>query len=350
MGSKPLPHAWGKPAVKALIRTAPEDFQVDEEPGFTPDGEGQHVLLKVRKRNTNTQWLVRQLARFAKVPVRDVGFAGLKDRCAVTSQWFSIDLAGKAEPDWSALDSEDIQVIDVVRHGRKLRRGALRGNHFVLVLRQIEGDRGELERRLRQVSREGVPNYFGEQRFGQNSSNLEQADGMFRGKIRVRDRHKRGLYLSAARSLLFNRVLAERVRNGTWQRVLPGEVVMLAGSRSFFTVDMLSEQIEQRFASGDIFPTAPLWGRGYSTAQDQALTVETEALLEFQSWRKGLELAGLKQERRSLQLQPKDLVWEWAEEEALRLGFFLPAGCYATVVLRELVDFLQPPLPNNTEL
>ncbi len=301
-----------------------------------PDGEGQHVLLRIRKRNTNTQWLARQLARFAEVPVRDVGFAGLKDRCAVTTQWFSIDLAGKAEPDWSALDSEDIQIIEAVRHGRKLRRGALRGNRFVLVLRQIEGDREEIERRLYQISRKGVPNYFGEQRFGQNGSNLDQADGMFKGKTRVRDRHKRGLYLSAARSQLFNRVLAERVRNGTWQSVLPGEVVMLAGSRSFFTVDTLSEQIEQRLASGDILPTAPLWGRGRSTAQDQALALETEVLQEFQSWRDGLESAGLKQERRPLQLQPKDLVWEWIDEEALRLGFFLPAGSYATVVLREL--------------
>ncbi len=340
-----MPHAWGRPVVAAAIRSVPEDFQVDEEPGFTPDGEGQHVLLRIRKRNANTQWLARQLARFAEVPARDVGFAGLKDRCAVTTQWFSIDLAGKAEPDWSAFDSQDIQVIEVVRHGRKLRRGALRGNHFVLVLRQIEGNREKLEHRLHQIRHNGVPNYFGEQRFGQNSSNLDQADGMFRGKIRVRDRHKRGLYLSAARSLLFNRVLAERVRNGTWQRILPGEVVMLAGSRSFFTVDSLSEQIEQRFASGDILPTAPLWGRGRSAAQNQALALETAALLEFQSWCEGLESAGLKQERRPLQLQPGDLAWEWTGEETLRLDFFLPAGSYATVVLRELVAVTQPSPP-----
>ncbi len=342
MESNPLPHAWGTPPAKAVIRSVPEDFQVDEEPGFPPDGEGQHVLLRIRKRNTNTQWLARQLARFAEVSARDVGFAGLKDRCAVTTQWFSIDLAGRVEPDWSALDSENIKVIEVARHRRKLRRGTLQGNRFTLMLRQVEGDKDELERRLHQISHKGVPNYFGEQRFGHNGTNLEQADAMFRGKIRVRDRHKRGLYLSAVRSFLFNRALAERVKNGSWQSALSGEVVMLAGSRSFFTIDTPSGEIEQRLASGDIRPTAPLWGRGRSAAQDQALALETEVLMEFQSWRDGLESAGLKQERRLLQLQPKNLAWNWTGEEALCLSFFLPAGSYATAVLRELADIAQP--------
>ncbi len=338
MESNPLPHAWGIPAATAVVRSIPEDFQVDEELGFPPDGEGQHVLLRIRKRNTNTQWLARQLARFADIPARDVGFAGLKDRCAVTSQWFSIDLAGKVEPDWSALDSEHIQVMEVARHGRKLRRGSLLGNHFTLMLRQFGGDHDELERRLRQIGSAGVPNYFGEQRFGHNNANLEQADAMFSGKIRVRDRHKRGLYLSAARSLLFNQILARRVADATWQTLLLGEVVMLAGSRSFFTVDILSEQIEQRLAIGDILLTAPLWGRGLPAAREQSLAVETAVLQAFQAWCNGLEYAGLRQERRPLQLGLKNLDWEWTGEEALRLSFFLPAGSYATVVLRELVS------------
>lgn len=345
MESNQLPHAWGRPAIMAVVRGTPEDFQVDEELGFPPDGQGQHVLLRIRKRNTNTQWLARQLARFAGIPLRDVGFAGLKDRCAVTTQWFSLDLAGKEEPDWCSLDLEDIQIIDVARHGRKLRRGALRGNRFILQLHRIEGDTGELERRLHLVRQQGVPNYFGEQRFGRGGSNLVQAEAMFSGEIRVKDRHRRGLYLSAARSLLFNRILAERVKTASWRNVLPGEVVMLSGSRSFFTVEVLSAEIEQRLASGDILPTAPLWGRGLSTAQAAALALETEVLSAFRSWCDGLESAGLKQERRPLLLQPADLVWEWTGEETLRMSFFLSAGSYATSVLRELVV----PLPGGEE-
>ncbi len=342
MESSHLPCAWGNPVGAAVVRASPEDFQVDEVLGFPPEGEGQHLLLKIRKRNTNTQWLARQLARFARVPARSVGFAGLKDRCASTTQWFSIDLAGKREPVWSTFNSEQVQILETARHSRKLRRGSLQGNRFTLLLRQLDGDRRELESRLQQIAADGVPNYFGEQRFGRDNANLKQAEALFGGKIRVSNRHKKGLYLSAARSLLFNQVLARRVMNATWRRVLPGEVVMLAGSRSFFTVDALSEQIEQRLAAGDIQPTAPLWGRGLPLARDQALFLETAALQGFQSWCNGLEAAGLKQERRPLQLRPVALDWEWLGEERLRLSFFLSAGGYATAVLRELVTFTTP--------
>ena len=332
-----LPYAWGAPDITAAIRSTPEDFKVDEELGFPPDGEGQHVLLRIRKRNTNTQWLACQLARMAGVAARDVGFAGLKDRCAVTSQWFSVDLAGKTAPDWSIIDSDNIRILEVARHGRKLRRGNLIGNSFSLLLRNISGDAEILEHRLQKIADKGIPNYFGEQRFGHDGGNLIRAAAMFSGENRVKDRHKKGLYLSAARSLLFNQILARRVSDDTWRKVLPGEVLMLAGSRSFFVADIVSKEIEQRLYSGDILPTAPLWGRGLSAAQDQALALEKETLLEFQSWCDGLESAGLKQERRPLQLLPKNVNWDILPTNSLCLGFFLPAGSYATVVLRELV-------------
>ncbi len=337
MRSSPLPRAWGSPPANAALRRNVEDFQVDEELGYAPDGEGQHLLLRVRKRGANTQWVARQLARVAGVPSRGVGFAGLKDRHAVTTQWFSIDLAGKREPDWSALDTEEIRILEIVRHRRKLRRGGLKGNRFTLVLRELDGDREAVEERLRLIGEKGVPNYFGEQRFGAGDSNLQQALALFRGEIRIGDAHRRGIYLSAARSLLFNRVVGERVKRGCWRTALPGEATILAGSRSFFTAEILSPEIQRRIAEGDLLPSGPLWGKGDSPVRGEALELERAALRGFEAWCQGLESAGLKQERRATRLQPERLSWEWLGRDRLRLCFFLPAGGYATVLVRELV-------------
>ncbi len=337
MESSALPWAWGGPVASAVLRSCAEDFQVEEELGFSPDGEGQHLLLRIRKRDTNTQWVARQIAHVAGVPSRAVGYAGLKDRHAETSQWFSVDLAGRSEPDWSALDSETLSVLEKVRHRKKLRRGTLKGNRFTLTLRQLYGDRASVEERLRQIREKGVPNYFGEQRFGHKGTNLQRALALFRGELRVRDRHLRGLYLSAARSLLFNRVLAVRVSKGCWQTALPGEALILAGSRSFFTLEEFSAEIRRRLSEGDLLPSGPLWGKGTLPSKDDARALEEGALQEFEIWLKGLESAGLKQERRALCLNPERFSWEWLSDEDVRLRFFLPAGGYATTVLRELV-------------
>ncbi len=338
MESSLLPRAWGGPLGSAVLRSRPEDFQVDEDLGFSPDGEGQHLLLRIRKRDANTQWVARRLARLAGVPLKAIGFAGLKDRHAVTTQWFSIDLAGKPEPDWEVLETEGIRVLEVARHGRKLRRGALRGNRFTLLLRELQGEREAIGQRLHLLAEKGVPNYFGEQRFGRNDTNLRQAAALFKGELRVRDRHRRGLYLSAARSLLFNRVLAWRVSKGCWRRALPGEVVLLSGSRSFFTVEALDEAIERRLAEGDLLPSGPLWGRGTSPARGEALALERAALQGCETLCKGLESAGMRQERRALCSRPEGLSWEWIGSDRLRLDFRLPAGEYATTLLRELVE------------
>jgi len=220
------PRVLGQPDARGLIRSCPEDFRVDEELGFEADGEGEHLLIHLRKRNRNTDQVARQLARHAGVRARDVSYCGLKDRVAVTTQWFSIWLPGKPDPDWSSLEDDDVKILSQTRHRKKLPRGALRANRFTLVLRELEGDREALEKRLVRVLEQGVPNYFGEQRFGRGGSNLQAAQSMFAGH-RVKDRHLRGLYLSAARSFLFNEVLAARIAEGNWNQVLAGEALML---------------------------------------------------------------------------------------------------------------------------
>ncbi len=335
------PRASGKPIASAVIRSYPEDFHVDEILNFSFDGEGEHLLVHVRKRNQNTADVAQKLARHAEVKVRDIGYAGLKDRNAVTTQWFSVWLPGKPDPDWSAFENDDLQILASQRHRRKLQRGALQGNCFVIVLRDIEyeeiADQQILEQQLTVIQKQGVPNYFGEQRFGRGGKNLSEAVAMFNGR-RVKARHLRSLYLSSARSFLFNEVLAARIAAGNWLQALPGEALMLAGSRSFFIADELNEEIEQRLTSGDVLPSGPLWGRGELASQQDAGILEQNTLVGQAVYREGLETAGLKQERRALRLAVSGFQWQWLPEgKNLQLCFELPSGCYATSVLRELI-------------
>ncbi|MDQ5909203.1 MAG: tRNA pseudouridine synthase [Pseudomonadota bacterium] len=332
-----LPYVDGQPRLQGRLRTAPEDFQVREELDFTLDGIGEHVWLWVRKRGANTDWVAKRLAERAGISANAVSYAGLKDRHAVTEQWFSVHLPGKADPDWATDPHPDFTVLNAVRHSRKLRRGALSGNAFRITVRDLEGDPAELAARLERVAADGVPNYFGEQRFGREAGNLERAAAMFSGREKVRDRHQRGLYLSAARSALFNAVLAQRVVEGSWNRALPGEVLMLAGSHSIFTVEEIDETICQRVAAFDVHPTGPLWGAGELRSSGPVRELEEAATATSPIFRDGLAAAGLTQERRALRLMIGEAKLECPEPRTAILDFRLPAGAYATTVLRELL-------------
>ena len=310
---------------------------VEELPAFEATGEGEHLLLTVRKRGMNTAFCAERIARWAGIDARDVSYAGLKDRHAVTTQRFSVRLPKKTAPDAALLDDAECTVLDAVWHNRKLARGALAGNRFTLVLRELEGDLPALEPALQALNAQGVPNYFGEQRFGAEQANVGKALGMFEGR-RV-DRAKRSIYLSAARSYLFNHVLAQRVQAGNWNKPLDGEVWMLDGSKSIFGPEPLDDAIAARCAARDIHPTGPLWGAG--ELRSQGAVRELEARLA--DWQpelcRGLEKADLRQERRALRLVPKDLAWRLLDASTLELRFELPPGAYATAVLAELGEF-----------
>jgi tRNA pseudouridine13 synthase len=333
-----LAYAWGKPAATGRMRDSPEDFQVTEIPLLAPDGDGEHVWLWIRKRNENTLDVAARLARYAGVHPRQVSFAGLKDRYAVTAQWFSVQLPGKNEPLWENLNSATLTVLRHARHSRKLRRGALQGNTFRITLRDITGESEELERRLGVIAAEGVPNYFGEQRFGRHGSNLQAADRLFRNPKTRLSRNKRSLILSAARALLFNQVLSARVDAGTWNTPLGGDAMQLDGSHSYFIADSADAELAGRVACQDIHPTGPLYGRGENPAQGACRMLEAVVLAEHASWCAGLEAAGLQQDRRALRLRVTDLAWQRKAFGELQLTFTLPAGAYATSVLRELVQ------------
>ncbi len=338
-----LAHAWPPSGVRGRIRVRPADFAVTEELGFRPDGDGEHGLLRVRKTGCNTQWVARTLARAAGVTARDVGYAGLKDRHAVTEQWFSVP-ARAIEP-LRATDFGDsgIEILEAARHRRKLRRGAHRANHFRIVVREViadDRDLGKLEDRLRIVAERGVPNYFGLQRFGRDGGNLDLVRRIAGGQ-RV-NRQQRGFALSAARSYLFNQVLSIRVARGSWDRLLPGDLAMLHGSRSTFPVAAPDPILERRLSEHDIHPSGPLWGRGWSPAGAEIARLEDETARSWSDGVEALSSAGLDQERRALRLTVADLSWEF-EGQSLTVGFNLGKGGFATAVLRELMDVSEAP-------
>ena len=332
-----LPYAFGEPAASGTFRNSPEDFFVEEILGFRPDGEGEHLLLHIEKRNTNTDWLAGELARFTGVPRREVSYAGLKDRNAVTRQWFSLRFPIGREPDWDCFRLEGVTLLEWGRHRRKLRRGALKGNRFRIRIRGFQGDRGEVEQRISLVAQQGVPNYFGEQRFGHQDGNLQMVDRLFAGELERVGRSKRGIYLSAARSYLFNRVLADRIERGDWNQALPGDRMILDGSRATFAITEVDPEIRNRIETLDIHPTGPLYGRGDSGVALAAAEREMQVLNAFPAWKEGLERFGLEAERRALRMRVADLQWCWPERDCLEISFKLGRGSYATVVLRELV-------------
>ncbi|HNP34654.1 MAG TPA: tRNA pseudouridine(13) synthase TruD [Woeseiaceae bacterium] len=330
--------AHGGGLLDATIRTAPEEFQVDEELGFDASGEGEHDLLKIEKSGVNTEWLARQLAQHARVKSVDVGYAGRKDRHALTTQYFSVRRPGREGTDWSNFTAEGVRVLDILRHNRKLRRGAHSANYFRIAVRAADIDtmQPEVLTRWQRITELGVPNYFGPQRFGRNNSNLGLARDIFKGK-RVR-RAQRSICLSAARSWLFNEILSRRVAAGNWNRLVRGDLANLDGSGSVFKVDEVSDELEARCARFDIHPSASLWGEGAPLTGSSAADIESVAVSPWPELTAGLIDARIAAGSRAMRLVPTAASLAFAENVAY-LEFRLPRGGFATSVLAELVRF-----------
>ena len=325
---------------RALIRCNPEDFLVDEQLGFAPDGQGEHVFLHIEKRGLTTPDLVERVSSLAGIHPRDIGYSGLKDRHAVTRQWVSVRMAGKAEPDWQRLQVPgEVVVLDCCRHSRKLKRGVHRGNAFTLQLRELQGDEAGLLNALERIRDRGVPNYFGEQRFGRGGATLLQARAWMQRGARKLSHSKRGLFLSALRSELFNRLLAERVQAGTWACLREGDVCLLQGSRSLFPCTELDDALQQRALDGDVHPGLPLWGSGASLQSPALVALQKAVLSSEAAVCEFLERAGLTLSYRAARLLPDDFSWRFCDDESLILTFNLPPGSYATAVLAELLDY-----------
>jgi len=305
-------HALGEPLCNCRIRSTPSDFIVTELLKVDFSGDGEHDWLWIEKIGANTSWVADQLAKHADVLSRDVGYAGLKDRHAITKQWFSVRRKTGEGTDWESLSVEGVELIECHRHQRKLKRGAHRGNAFQIALRgdDINGlDEEQLVERLRRIAEDGVPNYFGEQRFGRDAGNIELGRAVLAGKRFPRN--KRSIGISAIRSLQFNDELSARVEEGTWNRILATDTANLDGSGSIFAVDELTEELEQRCSEMDIHPCGTL---------------------------PALDKIGVKAAYRPLRMRVGQINWQ-RKDDAVWLEFQLPKGAFATTVLREFVRY-----------
>ncbi len=295
-------------------------------------GEGEHLWVRISKTGSNTDWVAELLAQQCGVPRKSVSYSGRKDRHAVTEQWFSVHTAGELPAGELATG---VVVLGTARHRRKLRLGTHSGNEFKLTLSQVSGDPVVAETRLAEISARGVPNYFGEQRFGRNGNNLILAGQLFEG--RRLPRSKRSLALSAARSYLFNQVVARRVVNDCWDRLVDGDLANLDGSGSVFAVDCVTAELADRIAAFDIHPSAPMVGRGGVSPTGQCQTLEQAALSGQEQMVAGLADQGVTAARRATRCRLEGLVWRWLGPETLELSFTLQAGVFATSAVRELM-------------
>ena len=360
------PYAFGKTPVKGILRSCPQDFEVEELSAVEPSGDGSHLWLWIEKTNANTDWVAKQLACVFNCPPRDVGYAGMKDRHAVTRQWFSLPWPVGKDKDVADPDIEGVQILHTVLHGKKIRRGVLRGNRFRIRIRQLHSGiqsavmeqaaavsadppggtdakdsavRAELEQRLVQIKQRGVPNYFGPQRFGFGGNNVTRAVHWLQQGGRL-PRSKRSIYLSALRSYLFNLVLAKRVEAEIWDSLLEGDLAMLDGTHSIFACEPLDESLVVRCREFDLHPTGPMPGRAGVPTLLVAAELEASVLADYQGLVDALDAFGVQAERRSLRLKVNDLAWQFTADDLL-LEFSLPPGAYATIVIRELVDTME---------
>lgn len=332
------PRAHGAPLPPAELKAVPEDFHVEEQLSFEPSGTGAHWLLRVEKRSANTRWVAAEIARLGGVAAGDVGYAGLKDRHAVAVQWFSVPSLATAAEFWLNVRTPEFKVLEARANLRKLRRGALSGNRFRIRLRHVTWSREQLESKLDALRAHGVPNYFGPQRFGRDGYNLDRVATWLQSGVAPRGRAERGFALSAARSLVFNAVLARRVEAGDWSQLSYGDLANLDGSGSHFPVTAVDDELRRRLSSFDIHPSGPLWGRGIPASQGQALQHELDVSRELTAVTDLLAAQGLSQERRALRCAIRELSAE-RDASTLTLSFSLSRGQFATAVLREICEF-----------
>lgn len=316
-----FPHAYDVLGLSGIFRQHPKDFFVEEILGFPLTGEGEHLCVYVEKQSHNTHWVAAELARFTGINEKDISVCGRKDRHAITRQWFSFYDPHRKPIPWDQFSMDGVRILDKQRHSKKLRLGDHQANHFVICLRQMnlagqfvpDQQKIEIVDEIQRRLSLGVPNYFGQQRFGNQGNNLLMAHDWLdqQSLSSTPPRKQRGMVLSAARAYLFNLVLAERVRQQSWQIVIDGDVVI------------------------DCEPSGPLWGRGRLSSCRQAQCIEQAVLTPWQQWCDRLEHQGLKQERRPLVLTPKHVECVWFQGD-LQLSFDLPVGAFATSVLAEI--------------
>lgn len=335
-----------KPTFWADLKSQPSDFQVVENLGFEPSGGGEHIYLKVRKTSANTAWVASQIAEFAGVRLFDVNYSGRKDRHAITEQWLSCWKPGKEMPEFGPFfqNLEGVELLETQRYNKKLRKGTHESNSFVILLRNlrkspalastllgpnsttaIEADfQEDLEQRLRSLASVGFANYFGEQRFGKEGQNLVMADKLFNGE--KTPKNQRDMYLSAARSYMFNWMLDTKIDSGEYQQELDA------------SLNARDDQPLQPVGRDGIQSSSPRgWLYGQSRVETAREIMESYEAT-FPAWTIGLNKIGMKAQLRDLRIMPDDLKWRF-EGADIQLSFTLPTGSFATELIKELVNY-----------
>lgn len=358
-----LAYAHSKPEFKAELKREPEDFVVEEVSNTELSGAGEHLWCWVEKRQQNTEWVAGQLAKWAQTSQKNIGFAGQKDRHAVTRQWFSLHLPGKPDPDLTELSAEGVRVLKSVRHHRKLQRGDLLGNQFLITLRSVTSTQmpestsefeSQLESRLQCIKKHGFPNYFGSQRFGWQGNNLLEAEKLFAMPVsslkqkrqkRQRNqsqRNKQGLYLSAVRSWMFNEVLSLRIQENSWNQCINGDFTLLHGQPQNVGMD----ELQQKNKVPASFPVGTLFGDAALCSTGHASVLEEQVQSKYPLWMEGIKSRRIQPSYRVFGVIPDDFCWQWLDDGKedgrgslnLQLSFQLPAGCFATALLRECLQ------------
>ena len=362
-GLDTLAFANGKPKLAATFKQEFTDFRVDEDLGFDLCEKGEHAYLWVEKVDRSTVDVAKKLSEATGVHGSQIGYSGMKDRRAETRQWFSRKLPAGREAQLRGCESDSLRIVEIHRNSRKLKIGSHRSNHFQVLLRDCEGSRDEFEQRLAHIDASGVPNYFGSQRFGMDLSNIKQVQSWMGAALDAgsgsvidssaasipKQRFKRSMLFSAARSYLFNQLLSHRLERGNWNGYLHGDVLNLNGTNRSFALgaeDEWDSVLQQRLEEFDIHITGPLPGevdpKDKYVSYGEAADIEEAVCKQFTTLLAGLRHFGLKTARRPLRFRPIELNWEWQQSEQIQgasnllLDFSLGKGAYATSLLREL--------------
>lgn len=310
-------YQYGKPTASAKLKAKNQDFIVNEIPNYKLTGAGEHLYVQIRKTGENTSFVANELAKVCGVASKNVSWAGLKDRHAVTTQWLCVTLPQAGMPNLAELTLRHptIEVLQAKRHNKKLRPGDLEGNEFILTLTEVD-QVDDVVQRLEKIALEGVPNYFGEQRFGKEYNNLHEARRWGRENVRTRNQKQRSLYLSAARSWIFNHIVSQRIEAGLFTTTLEGDVLEQDG------------QITAALAGDNALPT-----------QGQALAIEQACVDGEPDLMKLIRGNRMQHGRRAIALQPKHMNWQTKGNEVI-VSFTLDAGSFATSVMREVINIL----------
>ncbi len=354
-------YAHGKPKFKGLLKSTPEDFIVEEQIPYSLSGEGEHLWCWIEKRGENTDWVAEKLAKWANTSKVNVGYAGKKDRHAITRQWFSIQLPGLVDPCVETFELKNVKILKTIRHNKKLQKGALAGNHFKIALHHIQSanadefDHSELQtyinQRMQRIGQMGVPNYFGEQRFGHQGGNLLEGQKLLSGdnlkvsrqrnrRKKGKSRNQQGLYISAIRSWMFNAFLSQRIQAGCWNKPIEGDVLLSSDANKLVVTEDDQAHLEA-LEQGEYFVSGALFGDGKLETHGKAFELENSVMQTYQAWCDGLASNRIQPSRRTTVLLPQQLTWKLLQTEqgvSLDMNFYLPAGSFATMVLREIIQ------------